>query len=165
MKKNFSVMSVDERKEYLKEHFMYEVRMLFFALQQNLILTNKILAGEVNLRMLNNMALEDFLLHAKILLEFFYDFKKSKASYICAWHFFNNLDEYKRILPDKTAAIKKVENRVNNEISHLGANRFNGTPTEKSWNTVPVLHDFMKLVKIFINKLPNEYYSNELRDY
>jgi hypothetical protein len=99
------------------------------------------------------------------LLEFFYENKKPTTVYIQAHHFFDKANPWKNFLPSKTKSIKEVESRINHEITHLGANRFSGTPVEKSWDTIAILHDFMYLVGIFIKNLPKKYYSTELNNY
>lgn len=166
MDKNFLSISDEERKEYLKRYFMYEVRMLFFALRKNIELKQYPLQYKEDPVNYQNIFLEDFLLHAKVLLEFFYDLEKKKTSqYIEAWHFYESLEDYKKILPQKTSSIKLVEKRINPELSHLGINRMFVVPDQKGWNVVKILHDFMDLVKIFIDNLPEKYYSEELRKY
>lgn len=155
-------MTISERKEYLNEHFMYEVKMLFFALRF-IERLNKLKKTDENI-MCSNLALEGFLLHARNLLEFFYKNFKKNSDRVSAWHFFDNEACYNQLLPIKTPAIEIVEKRVNNEITHLGVKRFSST-IDKQWDTVTILHDFMSLVKIFLDNLPGEYYSDELRKY
>lgn len=160
MKKCFNTLSEGERSHFLEEHFDYEVDMFFFALKK-IMDPNKQKSSEITANI--NMALEDFLLHARNLLEFFYHACPKTDKRACAEHFFKNQKDWLKICPAKTDDIKKLENRVNGEVTHLGYNRFDGVSTEKLWNNVQLLHDFMNIVKIFINNAEEKYISQTLK--
>lgn len=157
-KKCFNSLKSEDIINFLDEHFSYEVDMIFFSLKKCIEL------GKTTENIPNkNMAIENFLLHARNLLEFFYQphNKNEKCSY--AGHFFNNEDDWGKICPNKTETIKQLEKRVHNEVTHLGYDRISGTPPEKSWDNQQLLKDFMAIIKIFIENTNDKYISEELR--
>jgi len=162
----FQSMTEAERKKYLEDPFLYEVKMLFFALRK---IEHLKICGDYNNKTNipnNNMVLECFLLHAKLLLEFFYDNGKPKTgSYVRGWHFYgNDKSVWEKFCPEKTEEIKDFEKRINSELSHFGASRI--TPfLHKGWSEVKILHDFMDVVAVFVKNLPEEYQSDELYKY
>lgn len=177
----FHTMTNGERIDYLKEHFMYEVHMLFFSLIQSILIIEKLKSKETmvlnkinkteneldELNELNkwkNITIECLLMHARNLLEFFYDEKKMTSDRIQAWHFYENIESWKRICPQKTIDINNLSRRVNTEVTHLGSKRTT-IINEKQWNLTQINHDFMDIVKCFIENIPSKYKSDELKKY
>lgn len=145
----------EEKKRYLREHFYYEVKMLDFAAAK--------LAEFAPTDIWNrNMALETFLLHARNLKEFFY-YKPCKP-YLRAYDFVENETEWDRDKPaEKTHWIKEVEGRADKELVHLTHGRIYGTPPEKKWDYGTIQRDFLKVVKHFLDHLPEKYIDERLR--
>lgn len=146
----------EEKKCYLREHFYYEVKMLVFSVPKIIEFQRAKNQGSTN------MALEDCLLHARNLMEFFY-YKPHKL-YLRAYDFVENKTKWDRDKPEKTHWIKEVERRANKELAHLAHGRIYGTPPEKGWECGAIVRDFLKVVKVFLDHLPGEYMGENLRE-
>lgn len=140
-------------KDFLNEHFVYEINMLHYSSMR--------LAYHLKEKDQNgiNMSLEDFLLHGRNLLEFFY--YKQTDNYVRASHFINN-DEWRKNKPSKTKNIIELEKRSSKELVHLTFDRISGMPPEKLWNYYECLKDLLILTKIFLNLLPKKFYGSEI---
>lgn len=146
----------EEKKRYLREHFYYEVKMLGFSVAKVIEFKRAKDQGSTN------MALEDCLLHARNLKEFFY--YKPHESYLRAYDFVENKTKWDRDKPEKTHWIKEVERRADKELAHLAHGRIYGTPPEKKWDCGAIERDFLKVVKIFLDHLPKKYIDKRLQE-
>lgn len=146
----------EEKKRYLREHFYYEVKMLGFSIAKVIEFKRAKDQGSTN------MALEDCLLHARNLKEFFY--YKPHESYLRAYDFVENKTKWGRDKPEKTHWIKEVERRADKELAYLAHGRIYGTPPEKKWNCGAIERDFLKVIKVFLDRLPGEYMGENLRE-
>lgn len=114
-------------------------------------------------RNFTNMALETFLLHARNLREFFYGEKQFQDD-ARAYQFFTDKECWKKIRPGETDSIKEVTKRGNKELAHLTYKRISGTPPEKGWDCRKIRSDFLEVVKVFLDKLPEKYSGKNLND-
>ena len=146
----------EEKKRDLREHFYYEVAMLCFSMTK--VMAFKRAKDQSS----TNMALEDFLLHARNLKEFFY-YKPHKL-YLRAYDFVENRTKWDRDKPEKTDGIKEVERRADKELAHLAHGRIYGTPPEKEWDCGTIQKDFLKVVEVFWDHLPEECIGERLRE-
>lgn len=147
----------EEKRQFLGEHFYYEVSMLVFC-------GGKI--GEFQCARdtySTNMALESFLFHARNLREFFYSETK-RPDDARAYEFVKNKGEWEQLKPEETDSIKEVKRRSGKELAHLTYKRFYGTPPRKRWECGEVATDLLKLVKLFLGHLPSKYMSDRLRE-
>ncbi len=106
-----------------------------------------------------NIALESFLVHARNLLQFFYDKVSKKGSRSCAHHFINN---WEKICPSKTEDVKKLYGKVSDEVHHLSYKR-EAKENKVPWNDVELLHNFMEIVKLFNSHLDPKYKTKEFK--
>lgn len=160
--KIFNNLTDREKYIFINEHFHYEVDMFFFALRKN---TEFIKAANFEEKQFHsNMAIEDFLLHARNLLEFFYYNNDKKKQHASAGDFFTDKDHWIKIIPRKTKSIIQLEKRVNSEVTHLSYDRVGASLEDKKWNNVTLLHDFMALVKIFLINIDGKYLSKNLKE-
>jgi hypothetical protein len=114
MEITFNSLSVGARKDFLDEHLHYELDMFFFSLRTIIDFKNR---GDFDEKIFHiNMALEDFLLHSRNLLEFFYHPNNTTSKYAYAGHFFtgNNWDVFNQ-------RRQKILDywKENNEVVHL----------------------------------------------
>jgi hypothetical protein len=138
---------------FLREHFCYEVDMLCVS-------TSFLSYYSVNGHQAGiNLALENFLLHSRNIIEFLY--LKPKRNYARAHHYLDN-DVCSRLFSSKTPRINNILKRANQENAHLTFDRYCGSPPEKKWFW---LEDFLELltkIKVFLDNLPEQYKNDEI---
>lgn len=171
----------EDKKEYLEEHLVYEVEMLLYSFGQLTKCTNIVeecsltstqistpnvtqFWGQSRDKNFGNMALETFLLHARNLREFFYKDDKGRPDDARAFELFMDKDPWKKLRPNETDSIKEVKNRADKELAHLTYKRISGTPPEKKWDCGKILFDLLGVVKVFLDKLPEQYFGENLKD-
>jgi hypothetical protein len=142
------MLKESEKKAWLAEHFAYEDDMLNYSFNKTLEFLKQ--RDQKNLQ----MALECFLLHARILLEFFY-YKKNKKSYVRAADFIES-KQWEALLPKKSPRLNQLQKRIDNELTHLTDKRISGLPSKKTWD-IAMLLDFITIIKIFKKNLPDKY--------
>jgi len=141
-----------EREAFLEEHFYYEVSMLIFAVHRLFEITHSGRRDQSSI----NMALETLLLHARNLREFFYA-KPRRRDDARPEDFVGDIDKWKRERPEETDLIKEVRERANKELAHLTYKRHYGIPPKKQWNYGAAQTDFLKVVKVFLENVPQRY--------
>lgn len=146
-------MEDKDLKNFLDEHFCYEVEMLYFAVTS--LKYYNIAASQNGI----NMSLECFLFHGRNLLEFFY--YKPTNNYARAAHFVEN-DKWQQNRPEKTKNIIELERRTSKEVVHLTFDRISGTPPEKQWDWPSCFYDLLLVTKNFLNLLPNKFYGSNI---
>ena len=158
MKKiDLTKLSGQKEKAFLEEHFYYEVSMLIFAVRRLFEITRNGRRDQNSI----NMALETLLLHARNLREFFYAEMRQKDD-ARPENFAGDIDKWKRERPEETDLIKEVRERANKELAHLTYKRYYGTPPQKQWNYEAVQTDFLKVVKVFLENVPQRYWGPNL---
>lgn len=143
-----------EKKEILREHFYYEVQMLDFSVDK---VVEYNLRGKTD-KCLKNMAVDTCLLHARNLWDFFF-FRPSK-NYVRASHF---LDSWGKPQIAGNSWIKKVEKRVNDEITHLTVGRISSSFSNMQWNCCAIRKEFFDVIITFLGQLPQKYMDEKLR--
>lgn len=144
----------DNLKNFLSEHFCYEVEMLYSSLEYLIKFKRE------DKQTGKNMALENFLLHSRNLIEFLH-FPDNSKKYARAYHF---LDE-KSFLKISQLWNKDLEiflDRANHEVSHLTYNRYYGTPPEKNWNCRKYFLEILTGIITFLEYLPEQYKSKNI---
>jgi len=151
---------MDEKylKNYLNEHFVYETNALCYA-KARLVEINE---SEGRKQDEINMALESFLFHSRNLIEFFY-YDRDAKNYSRAFHFIGR-GKWLEERPQKTKLIEEVKDRANKEIVHLTYDRILGTPPEKKWDWPDAFSDLLKVIKTFLDLLPEEYCGNGINN-
>ncbi len=148
-------MEEKDLKNFLNEHFCYEIEMLYFAAVS--IKYYNIARSQIEI----NMSLECFLSHGRNLLEFFY--YNPVNNYARAVHFIDN-SNWQQSRPEKTKNIIELERRASPEVAHLTFNRIAGTPPEKLWDYTNCFYDLLEVTKKFVNLLPNQFHGNGIID-
>lgn len=141
------MMVTKNKKELIDEHFCYEV----IELRSSLILFSK-------LPYFKNIALEAFILHVRVLREFFFpsDTKKRRIDDAYADEFVIGWNES---LP---LELKKIDERAGKEIMHLTYSRIAGIPQNKKWNMGTMYFTLIPIILKFMSLLPIEYRSERI---
>ncbi len=134
----------------LNEHFYYEVtcvRDTFYCIQE------KKWAQPNGRFTIDNRLLVDFLVHVRILYEFFYETGKKDTSY--ATDFIKNWK-----VKEPLEGIKKWKIQINNYLSHLTYTRVTQAEGKHSYELYPVdvlYYHFRNLTIEFLSNIPKEY--------
>lgn len=149
-------MEANNSKSFLEEHFAYEVKMLCVSLE-GIILS--IQQGNIWMK---NLAIENFLLHFRNLVEFLY-FEKKYDDDARSKEFINAAN-WSLLYKSYTKESKKLYFRACKEVDHLTYSRFYGTPPEKAWDCPKMFNLIIRDVKNFLNYLPeNLQIDNDIR--
>lgn len=148
-------------RDYLKEHFIYEVDMLMFSFSRLAELLKTRNEGE-NLGS-KNMMLEDFVLHARNLRNFFYGPEKKEDA--VAKHFVEDIIRWSKAKRKerKRPGIIEIYNRASKELAHLTYKRKCEVSEKKNWTCSTILREILEVVDGFIDCVRKEYMSDELR--
>jgi len=184
MNENF-IPTDEDKKNFLEEDFAYEVELLCFSFTKLIEFKNAdgrypqsssyftdVSTGWVPPQYGHqtvdrnnvNMALETFLLHARNLVEFFYTKHKKYSTDVRALDFFENKGSWIGSRPNLTGSLTKIRERAGKELAHLTYKRISGTPPEKDWSTGETVEDLVKVINIFLDRLPPKYIGERLRN-
>jgi hypothetical protein len=145
--------SADELRAFAEEHLLYEVRMLT-ALTTRLkeVLEYDQKAGKRDLEWLDmetrNAQVESFAMHARGLLDFFYETAPVHRDDALARHFVDG--EWNP--PPQTEALADVKRRVNKEVAHLTYPRLLVTEEAKNWDYGRIWLDFGEVIRAFLDR-------------
>lgn len=145
-------MKVNNLKCFLEEHFIYEINMFCASLES--IITFK----AQNNFWIDNLALENFLLHFRNTIEFLY-FEKKYSDDARAKEFISS-DNWSLLEKSYSGETKRLYTRACKEVGHLTYSRFYGTPPEKQWNCSKIFKETIHEVKNFLNYLPDDLQIN-----
>lgn len=155
-----SAVPDEERKiRFINEHFVYEVEELLFAALFFISVQAraKELSDKRILPVFQNMAIDHALLHARNLLEFYYYGHKEQMyararAYVGGWK-----------SPAKTPNVKKLEARVNDEVTHLGWKRLDVKLEDKTWRLLDVINELLDTTAEFLARLDRKFYREGLK--
>jgi hypothetical protein len=157
MKASSTIPDEEGKIRYINEHFVYEVEeLLFCALFYISVQARaKQLSEKKTLQVFLNAAVDHTLLHARNLLEF-YHYKPKEAyaragAYVSRWQF-----------PTKTPNVKKLEARVNDEVTHLGRKRLDIKLEDKTWHLLDVINELLDTTAKFLVQLDRKFYREGL---
>lgn len=127
--------SIDRRtptSEELKSmsvHLMYEYAMLDG-------LARKLAKGEDE-ELVNNALLEAFLIHTRVLLEFFFPAHVREGD-VVASDYLGSEKAWETIRGDLPGELVEIRKRVGKEVAHLTLQRLRIPPDEKRWNFLAI---------------------------
>jgi len=139
------------------DHLHYEVWML----KCMAIGINSGLAGN---SVINNAFIESFVIHARVLLDFFYPFKHRQDDVI-AIDFFDRPKTWEEARPEKTDILKKIHKRVGKEAAHLTYSRLKVSDEQKNWDHENIAHDIGVLVDCFLGTVSNSLLGDRWNQY
>ena len=100
--------------------------------------------------------LECFLLHARVLDDFFYKdtCNELHKDDVLAWQYFESLDEWNRIRPTSGSYLKKNRDRLNKSLAHLTYARIKYERDGKGWDHEQIFDEIENLWNIFLRGVP-----------
>ncbi len=107
----------------------------------------------VSQHVLNNLALEGFLLHLRSLRDFFYG-KSTNPDDVLAADFFQELNKWQTVRPPLAVVIDEKRDRLNKQLAHLSYARLS---YQKSWGDINQMAlEVVKTTEVFLQFLPQE---------
>lgn len=104
--------------------------------------------------LLENIALESFLLHIRQVRDFFYGVRKNKwpddtfaSDYASNWE---------SVQPDLPRVIKEHEERLDRQLAHLSYARLRYKGKEKEWPVDEMATAMAEVVRVFLRSLPQD---------
>jgi hypothetical protein len=159
MKTSLTIPNEDTKIRYINEHFVYEVEELLFSALFFISVEAraKELSEKKLLPVFRNAAIDHALLHARNLLEFYYYGHKEQMyararAYVGSWK-----------SPAKTPNVKKLEARVNDEVTHLGWKRLDVKLEDKPWHLLDVINELLDTTAEFLVQLDRKFYREGLK--
>lgn len=95
--------------------------------------------------------LESFLLHVRVLRDFFYT--PGRDDDIVAGHFIAN---WSKICPTKGRYLKDQKTRLDKALAHLTEKRLDYDGKDKKWQVTKLYKDLHPVIEVFIANLPND---------
>lgn len=136
------------------EHLEYEIWMFD-------VLVNGLVSGLTSSGVLHNALLESFVIHVRLLTNFFYS-SKQREDDVLAEDFFSSPEVWRNSRPPETTVLQKARNRAGKEVAHLTYARQLLTQDEKQWAFKPIHQDLLIVIREFLNKVPKEFLSEHL---
>lgn len=136
-------VSKEKLIEFSGEHLYYEIWMLYGV-------TNSLLKG-VEDEYVYNALLESFVIHASIIIDFFYR-PQVYSGDARAVHYIPDVASWKEALPSYDRYFKKFHRKRNREVVHLSYKRLDVKPEEKKWNIRKIIKPIRKIVDLFLEK-------------
>ena len=124
------------------EHLFYEIRMLYGV--------SEVLLKGVNDFCIHNALLESYVIHASIILDFFYQ-PQDTTDDARAAHYMNDVRKWKKILPAHDPVFSKFHKKRNKEVVHLSYKRLEVKPEEKKWGVAAMTEKIKNLVNLFLD--------------
>jgi len=129
-------------RDYLKEHFVYEVDMLMFSFSRLAeFLKTKNEGEDLGSK---NMMLEDFVLHARNLRNFFYGPEKKEDA--IARHFVEHIIRWSKARRKERERPRIIEiyDRASKELAHLTYKRKCEVSEKKNWPCSTILREMLR---------------------
>jgi hypothetical protein len=158
MKASPTIPDEDGKTRYINEHFVYEVEELLLSalFYISVQARTKELSEKKTLQVFLNAAVDHTLLHARNLLEFYY-YKGNEEKYAQARAYVSGWQS-----PTKTTNVKKLEARVNDEVTHLGWKRLDIKYEDKTWRLLDVINELLDITAVFTGQLDRKFYRDGL---
>jgi len=154
---------VSRKKRSTKElrqasnHLHYELRMLE-------CMAIGIHSGLAGISPINNAFIESFVIHARVLLDFFYPFKPRQDDVIVT-DFFDRPKTWEEARPEKTDILKTIHKRVGKEAAHLTYSRQKVSEEQKAWDHENIARDIRVLADCFLSEVSNSLLGDRWNQY
>jgi len=129
--------------EFSGEHLFYEIWMLFHV--------DEALTKGVKDQCIYNALLESFVIHASIIIDFFYR-SEIYTGDARAIHYIDDKRAWRESLPSYEKYFKKFHRKRNKEVVHLSYNRLEVKLEEKHWNASKIMKQLRKIVDLFLER-------------
>jgi hypothetical protein len=148
-----------KRKQRSKEELKQASDHLFYEIWMFKSLTQIMALGVIGEGVLNNALLEAFMIHLRVLIDFFFA-ERPKQDAVIAEDFFSPPEKWHEVRSSQSDLLKRAKNRVHKEAAHLTYARQKVTPEKKLWTFVEI----DKEIAIIINEFFNAVDTNLLGD-
>lgn len=101
---------------------------------------------------LNNALIESFVIHLRVLIDFFYPESVQNDDVIAA-DYFNNDAEWNNIRPPMTENLKAWKIRAHKEIAHLTYARLKVTAETKGWPFIEIAESINLVMDIYLKNV------------
>ena len=135
-------ISPHKLRAFSGEHLWYEVNMLYGVMD--------LLMKGVEDYYLYNALLEAFVLHASVILDFFYK-PAVKPDDARAVHYVRDTGAFHKALPPFQQKFGGFTRKRNKEVVHLSYRRLYVRPEEKRWNSTKITKDIRRIVDLFLD--------------
>jgi hypothetical protein len=108
---------------------------------------------------LHNAALESFIIHARIMLDFLYPSdtaaQSEKHDDIIADDYFDDPSGWRAARAEKSALLCQAHRRAHKEVAHLTYTRVGITDDEKRWNFIEIAREVTEAFNRFLDLVPS----------
>jgi len=138
----------EEELQKASEHVKYEIEMLLAA--ASFLSTSGSTVGQVA----KNVYIENFALHLRNLIEFYYNDGKKKGLVRVA-DYVGKVAEWKESRRPKSAGLDRENQKANNFVAHLTYER-DAQKWERSWDWGAILAELEHVREQFLSHLPKD---------
>ncbi|MBN1361919.1 MAG: hypothetical protein JW993_15085 [Sedimentisphaerales bacterium] len=110
-----------------------------------------------------NAILESFLVHARNLIDFLY-LPKGGADDILAGDFFEKHDDWRRLRPKESAALKVAKKKMNKLLAHLTYSRLKTGETDSKWDIMGLRSEIVSRMAVFVDNVAAHIIDTTLAD-
>ena len=150
-----------QKKEWLEKHFLYEFRMLQYCYCMLVRLDCKNMRIKAKKEPICNMILEDFIVHARNLMEFLWKKNGGYPDSVRAPDFLKGNPWQLLKADDCPCQVKEILDEGSKYIQHLTSTRAKHT---KDWLCKKILKDLAKRILTFLDVMPSQYYDPKFDD-
>ena len=147
---------MDNLNDFIKEHFIYEISMLQFTVQELRIIKSR--------SNLSNVLIESFVLHSRNIIDFYLiEETKKQEDDVIALDFKTKTNRWNRIVKEHYSTLNAIKIRANKELAHLTRKRKNGITTDKGWDHEEIYSIIYEIITTFISELEDFKLQSELQ--
>lgn len=143
----FKDLTIDDKRMFLNKYFVYEVNMLIssyrFILESN----------QTKNQFFKNISLECFVMHARVLRDFFNSKNKKYEDDALAIDFLKDDNNFYEFIDSNKEIFDYLKNKSNKQAVHLTYTRMTIELNNKSWDARKVITELLKIVLEFLNNL------------
>ena len=111
---------------------------------------------------LMNALLESFVVHVRVVLDFFYN-DTPRNDDVVAQDFFAPSDAWASLRPKFSELLSNARKRAGKEMAHLTYARLEVTPETKLWPFVAIANEVASVMRVFLENVPREKLSLAVR--
>ncbi|QTN45090.1 hypothetical protein H7683_19210 [Ectopseudomonas mendocina] len=137
----------------ISSHVHYELDMMFFAASTYLNFSG-------SEKRLADMALESFVLHFRVIYDFFYK-KRHRPDDVVACDFFATDDEWPTIRREPSEILRTSRARADKELAHLTYVRLIRTYDEKHWQVAAIAQELHVIMSTFLESVTKDNMATE----
>lgn len=130
------------------EHLYYEIWMLYGVTEK--------LKGGVRDIFVYNALLESFVVHASVILDFFYK-PANKPDDAKAIHYMDSVEQWNAVLPSYAKYFRRFNMKRNKDVMHLSYKRLEVKPEQKRWGVIELSGHITRLIDEFLRLANPEY--------